>query len=311
MQRSWDPPFQIGDRIFTVEDMALIKDTVWRFRHLSRGELMATVCENLPWKTPSGNLKWDACRSLFDNLEAAGIIKLPPKQDSRFKGKPRKPEVAPEPAPNISLEGPLKDYLPITVEPVPLSEQPLWNATIGAYHYLGYRRRFGAHQRYWIYSEATDKSRILGAILFASSAQRVSVREEWIGWTVEDRARYRSRIINNSRYLILPGVHIPHLASHVLGLVARRIRADWQTRYGFAPTLLETFVTPPRVGTCYKAANWIYIGDTVGAGRSDRKGSVAEKKMFMYPLVRNWKTELYTPLPVATEEDDEWGDFDA
>jgi len=307
MRRSWDPPFQIGDRIFTAEDMAFIKDTVWRFRHLSRGELQATVCENLPWKSPNGNLKMIACRELFDKLEAAGIIKLPPKQAAPWKR--IRPEIGPEPVENLSLAGPLKDYLPIAVEPVPRCEQPLWNATLNAYHYLGYRRPFGAHQRYWIYSEATGDRRVLGAILFASAAQRVTVREEWIGWTSEERARYRSRIINNSRYLILPGVHVPHLASHVLGLVARRIRTDWQTRYGFAPSLLETFVTSPRVGTCYKAANWIYLGETVGAGRSDRKGAVSVKKMFLYPLVRNWKTELYTPLPVAADEDDDWGDF--
>jgi hypothetical protein len=143
----------------------------------------------------------------------------------------------------------------------------------------------------------------------AASAQRVTVREEWIGWTAEDRARYRSRIINNSRYLILPGIHVPHLASHVLGLAVKRIRTDWLTRYGFAPTLLETFVTPPRPGTCYKAANWIYVSDTVGASRSARKGSVDVKKMFVYPLVKNWRKELYTPLPMAAQEDDDWGDF--
>jgi hypothetical protein len=302
--RSWDPPFQIGDRVFTEDDMLLIKDTIRRFGFLSRGEMMATVCENLPWKAPNGKLKIDACRLFFDSLEAAGIIELPPKIGSVPKGKPKTPKVAPVPCP--SVEGALKQYLPIKVEPVEFEDQALWNATMDEYHPLGYKIPFGAHQRYWIYSGKTG--RILGALLFSASAQRVTVREEWIGWTAEERARCRCRIINNSRYLILPGVQVPHLASHALGLVAKRIKEDWQKRYGFAPVMLETFVEPPRAGTCYLASNWVYIGDTVGAGRSNRKGTVSIKKMFLYPLERNWKTKLYAPLPVAVEVDEDWGD---
>jgi hypothetical protein len=294
--RSWDPPFWIGDRLFTVDDLALIKETVRQFKSLSRQELFATICENLPWKAPNGKLKVDACRLFLEQLETLGVIGLPPK-----KRPPQRNAKAVTPLPCLLKEGSLKQYLPVTVEPVPLNEQPLWNATIAAYHPLGYRQPVGAHQRYWIYSQGKQ---ILGALLFAAAARKVAVREAFIGWTALERNRFRYRIVNNTRFLILPGVQIPHLASHVLGLVTRRLRADWQKRYGYAPVLFETFVTPPYQGTCYRAANWRCIGETAGLGREPRKqkNDPVVKLMFVYPLVREWRSELCTPTPVANEE---------
>lgn len=302
--RSWNPPFWIGDRLFTADDLALIKETVRQFKRLSRRELFATICENLPWKAPNGKLKIEACRLFLEQLEASGLIELPPK-----KNPPKRNVKKVAPLPCISREGPLKQYLPVTVDPVPLKEQPLWNATVAAYHPLGYRQPFGAHQRYWIHSRAEGRVEILGALLFAAAARKVAVRESWIGWTALECSRFRYRIVNNSRFLILPGVQIPHLASHALALVARRIRADWQKRYGYAPVLLETFVTPPHQGTCYRAANWQYIGETAGLGREPRrqKGSPVVRLMFVYPLVREWREELCAPAPVAGKCDE----FDA
>ena len=290
-----------------VEDLALIQGTVRQFRRLSRTELAATICENLPWKAPNGKLKIQACRLLLEGLEASGLIELPSK-----KGQPQQRPVhntVVEALPCISVEGPLKQYRPVTVDPVPLEEHPLWNATMAAYHPLGYRLPFGAHQRYWIHSRAEGTIQVLGAMLFAAAARTVADREAWIGWTALERDRFRPRIVNNSRFLIMPGVKVPHLASHVLALVSRRIRADWLGRYGYAPVLLETFVTPPHRGTCYRAANWRYIGETAGNGREPKKEKkwTAIKMLFMYPLVRNWRAELCVPMPVADED----GDFDA
>lgn len=146
-------------------------------------------------------------------------------------------------------------------------------------------------------SEAGPTPRRLGGLLFGSSAKALEPRERWIGWDTATRSRFRPRIINNSRYLILPGVHVPHLASHVLGLTARRIRADWTARYGFAPVLLETFVESPYRGTSYAAANWVCIGETVGRTRQDRYNimQVPRKSIWMYPLVRHWREALVTP----------------
>lgn len=299
--RSWDPPFWIGNRLFTAEDLALVKEIARQFKSLSRQELCATICENLPWKAPNGKLKTEACRLFLEQMEPLGLITLPPK-----KRPPQRSAKEVAPLPCLPREGPLKQCLPVTVEPVPLPEQPLWNATIAAYHPLGYRQPVGAHQRYWIYGRGKQ---ILGALLFAAAARKVAVREAFIGWTAIESERFRYRIVNNSRFLLLPGVQIPHLASHVLGLVARRLRADWQRRYGYAPVLFETFVTPPHQGTCYRAANWQYIGETAGLGREPRKqkSSPVVKLMFVYPLVRNWRKELCAPAPVTDEE----GEFNA
>ncbi len=300
--RSWDPPFWIGDRLFTAEELTLIKETVRQFKRLSRRELIATICENLPWKAPNGKLKLEACRLFLEQLESSGLIELPPK---KRPPKRKVHEIAPLPC--IPREGPLKQYLPVTVDPVSVEEQHLWNATVAAYHPLGYRQPFGAHQRYWIHSRAEERLQVLGTLLFAAAARTVAVREAWIGWTELERNRFRYRIINNSRFLILPGVQIPHLASHVLALVARRIRADWQKRYGYAPVLFETFVTPPHRGTCYRAANWQYIGETAGLGREPKKQKrhPVVRLMFVYPLVREWRFGLCAPTPVAD------GEFDA
>jgi len=285
----------------------LIEETVRQFHRLSRSELAATICEILPWKAPNGKLKLEACRLLLEGLAASGLIELPAKRGQPSKAAVYDPGV--EPLPCVPVEGRLKEFRPVTVDPVPLEEHPLWNATVAAYHPLGYRQPFGAHQRYWIHSRAGGTVQVLGAMLFAAAARTVADREAWIRWTALERDRFRCRIVNQSRFLVLPGVKVPHLASHVLALVSRRIRADWVGRYGYAPVLLETFVTPPHRGTCYRAANWRYVGETAGSGREPRveKKRTAIKMLFMYPLVRNWRVELCEPLPVADEE----GEFDA
>jgi hypothetical protein len=190
---------------------------------------------------------------------------------------------------------------PIRVLPVGSTDEEKisWNATMATYHPLGYQRAFGARQHYWIVSEAGPKPQRLGGLLFSSSAKALEARDTWIGWDITTRAKFRARIINNSRYLILPGVHVPHLASHVLALTIRRIRADWQARYGFAPVLLETFVEPPNRGTCYAAANWISLGETAGRGRQDRYNNthLPRKSIWLYPLVRHWRNALIAPWP--------------
>jgi hypothetical protein len=310
--RSRNPPFWVGDRQFTAEDLVLIIETVRRFKLLSREELAATLCENLPWKAPNGKLKLNACRLLLEGMDSSGLIKLPPKKNQPRRTSNNEPKA--KPLPCIAVEGLLKQYRPVTIDMVEAKEYPLWNATMATYHPLGYRKPFGAHQRYWIRSKVEGESRILGAILFAASAKAVADRDAWIGWTLLERKRFRYRIVNNSRFLILPGVHIPHLASHVLSLVSRRLRADWFGKYGYAPVLLETFVTPPHRGTCYRAANWQYIGKTAGFSRNrtlGEKSRVPIKMMFAYPLIRNWRTELCAPTPVAIDDEEEDTDLDA
>lgn len=179
---------------------------------------------------------------------------------------------------------------------------------MATHHLLGHRRAFGAHMRYWIRVQTPNGARIVGAMLFGAAAKALVARDRWIGWSAEKRLRYRPRIVNNNRFFILLQVQIPHLASHALALAARRIRMDWQARYGYAPVLLETFVEPPNEGVCYRAANWILVGHTAGRSRQDQHHTcaVTTKSVWMYPLVRDWRRRLFEPLPAPTEEY-EWG----
>lgn len=295
----FNPPFWIGDRQFSAADLALIKTIVEEFRHLSRKELAATVCENLPWQAPNGRLKVNGCRLLLEEMHDAGLIVLPPKKRQVTKTicNTKVP-----PLPVTEIKGSLSEVRPITVEPVSREEIALWNATMNAYHPLGMGQPFGAHQRYWIKSKAGGTSRILGAMLFAAPAKALAARDNWIGWTPRERRRFLYRIVGNSRFLILPGVQVPHLASHVLALAVRRLRVDWIKRYGYTPVLLETYVMPPHDGTCYRAANWRLIGETASVGRGYRKERASQKMIFVYPLTRDWQRELYTPAPIINED---------
>lgn len=297
---SFCPPFWIGDRRFTAEDLALISTIVEQFRSLSRRELAATVCENLPWKAPNGRLKVNGCRLLLEEMNDAGLIVLPPKRTHIAKTicNTKVP-----PLPVADIRCPLARVRPVIVEPVANGEIPLWNATVAAYHPLGLGQPFGAHQRYWITSKAEGTNRILGAMLFAAPAKALADRDNWIGWTSAQRRRFLYRVVGNSRFLILPGVEVPHLASYALALAARRLRRDWTERYGYAPVLVETFVMPPHDGTCYRAANWRFIGETASSGRGYRKGKASTKMIFVYPLTRDWRSELCAPTTIIEEDD--------
>ncbi len=291
----------VGSRKITTEDLALIRWTVRRFGALSRTELAETLCENLGWKAPNGRPKTAACVGLLERLAAAGEIALPtPRGQPRATGGLERQGTAP-PSPVVHTT--LAALRPVRVEPVPADEGPAWNAMMAEYHPLGFRRAFGAHQKYWVQDEATGRPRVLGGLLFAASAKALAVRDAWIGWSDAERRRGLHRIVANSRYLLLPEVVVPHLASHVLALALRRLRGDWVRRYGFAPSVVETFVERPWAGTCYRAANWRYLGETAGRGRQDRAHAkaVPVKAVWVYPLVSDWRARLVAAPEVAAD----------
>jgi hypothetical protein len=294
----WDPPFWVGDRQFGEEDLELIRWTTQEFPALSRMELASTVCENLPWKAPNGRLQVHSCLRLLEELSEAGIIQIPPKRDLAVY---RKARLRADPLPHTGIAASLAEVRPVSVEPVPSDEQGVWDATMAHHHALGFQRAFGAHQRYWIYGTVGGKRVVLGAFLFAAAARNVAVRDVWLGWTAAQQQRFRQRVVSNSRMLILSGVRVPHLASCALAMALRRVREDWRVRYGYAPVIVETFVSPSWRGTCYRAANWVHVGRTTGRGRQDRqyeKGGTA-REVFLYPLVANWRAALVEESPAV------------
>jgi len=293
----------VGSRMFTAADLELIRWTVRRFETLSRSELAQTLCETLPWKAPNGQLKIDACVGLLARLAAAGVVTLPAPRGTSPRTPAERMGTAP---PSPSIQAGLREIQPVRVEPVLEEERLGWNAMMASYHPLGFRRAFGAHQRYWVRDAATGGPRVLGGLLFAAAAKALAVRDEWIGWSAQERRRCLHRVVANSRYLLLPDVAVPHLASHVLALALRRLAGDWVRRYGYAPVLAETFVERPWAGTCYRAANWRYLGETAGRGRQDRAHAraVTVKTVWVYPLVQDWRARLVAPPEVPADR--EW-----
>ena len=168
----------------------------------------------------------------------------------------------------------------------------LWNEYIDRYHYLGYQPLPGAQLRYFIFSNNT-KLALLG---FSAAAWKTSPRDNFIGWTAEQRQRNLALVVNNARFLILPWVKSKNLASKILSMAKNRLAKDWQNRYGYQPVLMETFVEIPRfTGACYKAANWLYLGETKGRGKLDGKhqAQLPIKAVMVCPLVKDFRQHLY------------------
>lgn len=289
-----EDPVLLCGREFTVRELQDIQETVRMFPLLSQRELGLTICENLNWVAPNGRYKIDACRQLLIKLEAQGALRLP---DLR-KTLPGKNTVIPGVRTDArdSLVGTLSQFEPIHLEAVrKIEDVRLWNEYVMRYHVLGYKRPFGAHQRYFIVSQAGSEYHRVGCLLFAASAWALADRDNWIGWSQGDRSQRLHLVVNNTRFLIFPWIKIKNLASKALSMAVKRIGYDWQERYGYKPVLLETFVDSEKYrGTCYKAANWMYIGETVGRGRMDRNTQYlsSPKKIFVYPLVKDFRGEL-------------------
>jgi hypothetical protein len=279
-------------RYFNLRELLEIQVTVSMFPKLSRYELSQTICEHLDWFTPSGQYKTASCIQLLEKMEGQGLITLPPKRKPRGLNR-KKITFGPCTAPAPLVAGSLRDHEPLAVEPVnQRADSMLWNEYVHRYHILGYKIPFGAHQRYFIVSSSGQR---LGCLLFAAAAWALAPRDEWIGWNEVDRSLRVNLIVNNSRFLIFPWVYVKNLASKSLSLAARRIRSDWQKRYAYSPVLLETFVDPTKYkGTCYRAANWLFLGQTAGRGRMDRykKRLLVPKHIYAYPLVDDFRARL-------------------
>ena len=274
-------------RTFSPSELDLMRQIARQFSGLGVTEIARTVCELLAWTRPNGGLKNHECRQLLERLQAEGFLKLPAMRNLGGRG-PRRVEVSntcSEPAP---VEGTASECEPLDLALVEgPAESRRWREQMERYHYLGCRVPFGANLRYWV----RNQDRELACLLWTSPAWRMQARDAWIGWNDEQRRRNLQRIVNNGRFLILPWVRVKGLASKILALGARHMPRDWESHYGHRPLLLETLVDASRFrGTCYRAANWLHVGQTVGRGRMDREHQAhgrAVKDIYVYRLVRD------------------------
>lgn len=274
----------INGRAFTPELIARINTAVHEHPQWSRAQLSREVCAWESWRAPNGQLQDMACRVALLRLCEQGQVQLPPARCRVRRGalpRPARGELA---CAKLELPsvGQLKGLRLLPVhEDKTLAWQ--WKQVVEAYHYLGYQPLCGAQMRYLI----VCPQGIVGALSFSAAALKVRARDRWIGWSEQARRAHLRYVVCNSRFVIVPQVRVPNLASKVLALAAQRLGADWQARYGYAPLLLETYVEARRFrGICYRAANWQQVGMTRGRGRADRRHAQActRKHVFVLPL---------------------------
>ncbi|MCU0588690.1 MAG: DUF4338 domain-containing protein [Syntrophobacteraceae bacterium] len=294
-----DKEVRFCGREFSDEELGLIRETVRDCSGLSRTELAYTICELLDWKRPTGRLKGRECHEFLEGLESAGVIQLPDRQGPLKK--PRQKIAPASPAEVLDhplLEGRVKDVAPVGLELLKTSDdRKQWREWVGRHHYLGCKVPFGAHLRYFVTVSPSQPVRV-GCVQVSSPSWRMAVRDQWIGWNDEQRVQGLQQIVQNSRFLLLPWVRIPHLASAALSRLARVIADDWEAHYAIRPVLLETLVDRAHFkGTCYRAANWIPLGETSGRGRMD-EGKIyglVPKEVLVYPLHRRFRERLMRP----------------
>jgi hypothetical protein len=275
------------------EDLGSIRDLLAEHPDWGRTRLSEELCRRWDWRNPRGRFKDMAARTLLRKLERAGHLRLPPRRTDairRFHARAVPPVVhATEP-----IRGAVRDLRPLTVSVVEpgSADLRLFNCLLSRYHYLGHRNTVGENLRYLVRDR---HRRPVGCALFGSAAWQCAARDTFIGWDRAARERNLQGLTNNTRFLVLPWVAVPHLASHLLGVLARRIRADWQAKYGHPVHALETFVDHDRFkGTCYRAANWLRLGATQGRTRNDRNHCLRAtvKDVYLYPLSPDFRRAL-------------------
>jgi hypothetical protein len=238
-----------------------------------------------------GGLKEPECLAVLERLENSGLLTLPEKQKTKTVGSVTSIPCTGRAEPGVALIGTVESFAPVVLERVQHREQRrLFRELIARYHYLGYAVPYGAHLQYLILVSKPVPA-VVGCLQFSSAAWRMRARDRWVGWDDQTRARHLPRVVNNSRFLLLPWIRIQNLASAALALAVRRLRGDWQSQYGVEPLLVETLVDPTHYrGACYRAANWLELGETSGRGRDDRahqRHGASPKCLWVYPLSRN------------------------
>ena len=290
-----DLPFPFRGRLLSATDIASVQALIAAHPGASRRELSRHLCEAWGWRQANGTLSDMVCRTLMLALHRAGHIELPPVRCRPPNNAVARRRPAALDVDDTPIEEALAALGAITVRPVRRTpEEALFDSLLAEHHYLGYTRPVGEHLKYLAWAG----TRVLGGLAFGSPPRHLAPRDRFIGWSATARRRNLPLLAYNTRFLILPWVRVPHLASHLLGRIARRIARDWHHAYGHPVLYLETFIDPARFrGTCYRAANWRFLGWTTGRGHNDltHRPNRPPKEVLGYPLTKHFRERLQRP----------------
>jgi hypothetical protein len=292
----------VRGRTFSQEEVDRVRAIVEGSVGERRFAISKKVCLALGWLQENGRLKDRSCRELLRRLDQAGIIRLPPPSHPPVRRRPI--PLTERTAPRLAFEIEPRDvgWDQFTIATGNARAEQLWNEYVERYHYLKFGTVVGPQIKYFV----EVKGEPVACLSFGGAAWKVEARDRWIGWTLEQRRSHLRFVVNNTRYLLFPWIHVKNLASRILGMAARRLPTDWHDRYGYRPVLMETFVHADRhAGTCYRAANWIIVGETKGRGRMDRhfEANLPRKVMFVQPLVPHARELLTHPVHAAKAAD--------
>jgi hypothetical protein len=281
-------------RVVGAPDLAFIRTLIADRPGASRRALSLELCAAWRWVQHNGAPCDAVARSLLLQLHRDGHIELPaaryvPPQPAHHRARPEPIEIDRTP-----IRARLRDLRPLEFVRVRRTDrEPIFNALIEMHHYLGYTQPVGAHLKYLVYGRKSDRP--LACLSWSSAPRHLGARDRFIGWSPEERRRNIRFVAYNPRFLILPWVEVPYLASHLLGRMAKQLPEDWEEAYGYPVRFLETFVDPTRYrGTCYRAANWIVLGRTTGRGKNSPSWAPNRsiKEVLGYPLTPDFREEL-------------------
>jgi hypothetical protein len=279
-------------RVVTAEDILYIRELIAAHPRASRRRLSEKLCEAWQWRQANGALRDMVCRGLLLMLDRAGHIQLP-----AVKFVPHNPFVErarPDPMPvdATPILGPLAELRPVDIEQVRRTDhERLFNSLMEQHHYLAYEQPVGEHLKFLVWAQG----RPIACLAWSSAPRHLGSRDRYIGWSAEARRRNLRFLAYNTRYLILPWVRVPHLASHILGRMASQLSPEWERMYDHPMYFAETFIDPTRFrGTCYRAANWKFLGLTTGRGKNDHtyKPNRPIKEVLGLPLTPRFRELL-------------------
>jgi Druantia protein DruA len=279
-------------RVITAQDLEFIREFIKQHPGLSRRRLSAQLCEAWQWKQANGALCDMVCRGLLLMLHRAGEIELPPVRQISLNPFVRRVHPAPVLIDQAPLTAALKAIKPIAIQQVRrTAQESLFNGLIEHHHYLGYEQPVGEHLKYLVWAQR----RPIACLAWSSAPRHLGSRDRYIGWSATARRRNIRLVAYNTRFLILPWIRVPHLASHILGQVTNRLSRDWERMYGHPIYFAETFIDPARFrGTCYRAANWRSLGMTTGRGKAStsKRPNRSFKEVLGYPLTPRFRELL-------------------